>query len=175
MEKKKKKRQGGEEKGGEEEEQREKKEESKEETSSLSSSQAASAAIAQSILDQLPKPFDVAAVQQRYPIRYEEVLNTVLVQELCRFNRLLVAISSNLKALQVNQSKADGTPHTALLLYLHLSPDLAVYLPSYPSDYAYRSIQLSICTYLSMPLDLSINRSMALDLIIDLCLLAHLS
>ncbi|PHJ22997.1 dynein heavy chain, partial [Cystoisospora suis] len=87
-------REEGEQEGGEEEGEKGK------EASSISSSSQIAASIAQSILDQLPKPFDVAAVQQKYPVRYEDVLNTVLVQELSRFNRLLHVIFSNLKSLQ---------------------------------------------------------------------------
>ncbi|PFH38386.1 putative dynein heavy chain [Besnoitia besnoiti] len=57
-------------------------------------------AVAKAILEQLPGLFDVAAVELKYPIAYAEILNTVLIQELSRYNRLLVEIQSRLKAVQ---------------------------------------------------------------------------
>ena len=57
------------------------------------------------ILSQLPKPFDTDAASKKHPVRYEESMNTVLQQELFRFNKLLRTVSSTL----VNVDKAiDG-------------------------------------------------------------------
>ncbi|KFG51661.1 putative dynein heavy chain [Toxoplasma gondii p89] len=64
------------------------------------SSSTPASAVAQKLQDQLPELFDIAAVEQKYPVRYEEILNTVLVQELSRYNRLLKVIKAQLKALQ---------------------------------------------------------------------------
>jgi dynein heavy chain len=54
------------------------------------------------ILSKLPKQFDIEYAQKRHPITYEESMNTVLLQELLRFNRLLEIVHSSL----VNIGKA---------------------------------------------------------------------
>ena len=55
---------------------------------------------AASILARLPAPFDVEAVSAAYPIKYEESMNTVLVQECLRYNRLLTVMRSSLADMQ---------------------------------------------------------------------------
>ncbi|KAJ3188443.1 Dynein heavy chain 3, axonemal [Gaertneriomyces sp. JEL0708] len=55
--------------------------------------------IANGILTTLPDDFDIPATQKKFPVKYEESMNTVLVQELVRFNRLLKAIRESLQGV----------------------------------------------------------------------------
>ncbi|KAG1698535.1 Dynein heavy chain 7, axonemal [Nymphon striatum] len=56
--------------------------------------------IISNISEQLPEEFDIDAAIAKYPIKYEESMNTVLVQELERFNRLLKVIKLSLETLK---------------------------------------------------------------------------
>jgi len=56
--------------------------------------------IAADVLLRLPRPWDVEAVQQRYPTMYEESMNTVLAQEVNRFNGLIRVIIGSLQDIQ---------------------------------------------------------------------------
>jgi dynein heavy chain len=47
-------------------------------------------------LDDLPAPFDHEAVCAKYPVDYKESMNTVLAQELLRFNKLVIKVRSSL-------------------------------------------------------------------------------
>ncbi|KAK0675118.1 DYH3 protein, partial [Pygoscelis papua] len=55
--------------------------------------------LAQDILSKLPSGFDVQEVMKVYPVLYEESMNTVLRQELIRFNRLTEVVRSSLTNL----------------------------------------------------------------------------
>lgn len=44
--------------------------------------------LASDILSKVPELFDEEAVSLKYPVRYEESMNTVLTQEIGRFNNL---------------------------------------------------------------------------------------
>lgn len=52
------------------------------------------------ILSKFPPPFDIEMVINKYPVIYEESMNTVLRQELIRFNRLTEVVRSTLYNLQ---------------------------------------------------------------------------
>ncbi|KAI5937324.1 Dynein heavy chain 1, axonemal [Manis javanica] len=55
--------------------------------------------VAQNILLQVPEPINLKLVMAKYPVLYEESMNTVLVQEVIRYNRLLQVITGTLKDL----------------------------------------------------------------------------
>ena len=52
--------------------------------------------ICDTILSDFPKAFDVRAAEEKYPVSYEQSMNTVLTQELIRFNGLVNIIRSSL-------------------------------------------------------------------------------
>eukprot|EP00966_Prymnesium_polylepis_P149706 3458318-Prymnesium_polylepis.1 len=52
------------------------------------------------ILNKLPANFDIEMAQQRYPVLYTESMNTVVCQELQRFNKLLSRVRGSLQDLQ---------------------------------------------------------------------------
>ncbi|XP_071807320.1 dynein axonemal heavy chain 12-like isoform X1 [Asterias amurensis] len=56
--------------------------------------------IAQDILSKLPKDYDLEEALKKFPVIYNESMNTVLVQEMERFNNLGKAIRSSLQNLQ---------------------------------------------------------------------------
>ncbi|XP_069045720.1 dynein axonemal heavy chain 1 isoform X1 [Lepisosteus oculatus] len=51
------------------------------------------------IAEKVPQPIDVQEVTRRYPVLYEESMNTVLIQEVIRYNRLLGVIAQSLSDL----------------------------------------------------------------------------
>ncbi|XP_022353638.1 dynein heavy chain 1, axonemal [Enhydra lutris kenyoni] len=55
--------------------------------------------MAHSILLQTPEPINLQLVMAKYPVLYEESMNTVLVQEVIRYNRLLQVITETLRDL----------------------------------------------------------------------------
>eukprot|EP00736_Rhodelphis_marinus_P007919 Rmarinus@m.2764 len=56
--------------------------------------------IAGDILAKMPAAFDVEAAQEKFPVMYNESMNTVLCQELIRFNRLTKVIRTSLADIQ---------------------------------------------------------------------------
>ncbi|XP_076985176.1 dynein axonemal heavy chain 1 isoform X7 [Tamandua tetradactyla] len=55
--------------------------------------------MAQDILLKVPEPTNLQRVMVKYPVLYEESMNTVLVQEVIRYNRLLQVITQTLRDL----------------------------------------------------------------------------
>jgi dynein heavy chain len=51
------------------------------------------------LLSKLPRPFDIETVTVMHPVKYEESMNTVLQQEVLRFNKLLNTVVSSLQNL----------------------------------------------------------------------------
>nr|XP_026694595.1 dynein heavy chain 3, axonemal isoform X2 [Ciona intestinalis] len=56
--------------------------------------------LAGDILSKLPDTFNLENVQSKYPTDYSESMNTVLLQELVRFNRLTAVVKSSLQDLK---------------------------------------------------------------------------
>eukprot|EP00762_Andalucia_godoyi_P000179 ANDGO_02454.mRNA.1 Dynein-1-beta heavy chain len=56
--------------------------------------------VATSILAKLPAPFDGELAQQKFPVSYNESMNTVFCQELIRFNKLTTVIRSTLNQIR---------------------------------------------------------------------------
>lgn len=52
------------------------------------------------IYDKIPELFDIEEAQKRYPITYTESMNTVLIQELERYNDLLAELRNSLTMLE---------------------------------------------------------------------------
>jgi len=51
---------------------------------------------ARGILDQVPNPIPMDEVLDKYPVKYEESMNTVLAQEVARYNKLLTTVKQTL-------------------------------------------------------------------------------
>ncbi|KAB0795153.1 hypothetical protein PPYR_11992 [Photinus pyralis] len=67
--------------------------------------------IVSDILEKVPDNFDLEEAQLRYPVRYEESMNAVLVQEMVRFSKLLNEIRSSLLTIQkANEGLVVMTP-----------------------------------------------------------------
>ena len=49
------------------------------------------------ILNDFPEPFDIEAALKKFPVDYNESMNTVLTQEMTRFNKLINVVRSSLK------------------------------------------------------------------------------
>ena len=58
--------------------------------------------VAADILSRLPANYDLEAISSKYPVTWSESMNTVLCQELERFNRLLTIVRESLENVQVS-------------------------------------------------------------------------
>lgn len=56
--------------------------------------------LADKILEDIPKPFDLEKAQEKFPVNYHESMNSVFTQELTRFNGLISVIRSSLSVLK---------------------------------------------------------------------------
>jgi dynein heavy chain len=77
--------------------------------------------IATDVLSKLRPPYDTAVALRKYPTDYAESMNTVLVQEMGRFNRLIVCVTDSLvnlkkavKGLVVMSSELEGIANSML-------------------------------------------------------------
>lgn len=55
--------------------------------------------LASNILQEFPLPFDEELALEKYPVRYNESMNTVFTQELGRFNILIKEVRNSLADL----------------------------------------------------------------------------
>lgn len=55
----------------------------------------------QTILGDFPETYDVPEIMKLYPVEYKESMNTVLTQELQRFNKLIQIVRSSLKDIKL--------------------------------------------------------------------------
>ena len=55
----------------------------------------------QAIYGDFPQEYDIDAAVSRYPVEYTESMNTVLTQELTRFNRLVAIVRSSLRDIEL--------------------------------------------------------------------------
>lgn len=83
---------------------------------------------AKSILNNLPQKFDLNEISRKYPVLYNESLNTVLIQEAIRYNKLLAVIDTTLKdllkALKGLVVMSESLDKMATSLYSNIVPNL---------------------------------------------------
>jgi len=84
--------------------------------------------IAKDILTKLPQPFDYEMVSKKYPTNYNESMNTVITQEVTRYNKLLKEVTSSLqnilKALKGQVVMSGALESLGNSLYNNYVPEL---------------------------------------------------
>ncbi|XP_063071051.1 dynein axonemal heavy chain 1 [Engraulis encrasicolus] len=84
--------------------------------------------IVSGIVEKIPSPIDVEEVMSKYPVLYEESMNTVLIQEVIRYNKLLEVISRSLvdlvKALKGLVVMSSELELMANSLFINAVPDM---------------------------------------------------
>lgn len=102
-------------------------------------------AIASDVLAKLPENFDVETASAKYPVMYTESMNTVLVQEMERFNVLLAVIRRSLQNLiKAIKGAIVMTPELEAIAQ---SLSIAKY-PAFWSKYSYPSLK-SLAGYIT--------------------------
>ena len=77
--------------------------------------------LSKSIAQKVPAQYDVERVEIDFPITYDESMNTVLLQELQRFNRLTGEVKTSLKEIQrAIKGEVRKFAWTAPALYPHM-------------------------------------------------------
>jgi len=84
--------------------------------------------LATDLLDRTPKAYDRERIMKKYPIRFDESMNTVLSQELLRYNALVNVVRSSLsdlkkalKGLIVMSADLEGvSPYECVLFCIHM-------------------------------------------------------
>lgn len=56
--------------------------------------------IADSVLKDVPLPFNVREAEKKFPVKYEQSMNTVLTQELTRYNSLISTIRNSMNEMK---------------------------------------------------------------------------
>ncbi|XP_046394196.1 dynein axonemal heavy chain 1-like [Ischnura elegans] len=107
-------------------------------TSEGQSEEDATTQVAIRILEIVPDPLPLYQIMEKYPVRYEECFNSVLVQEVLRFNRLIKIINSSLNDL-IRALKG-------LVVMSEILEDMALslsknYIPSLWASKAYPSLK----------------------------------
>jgi dynein heavy chain len=92
--------------------------------------------VAMGILEGLPSDFNIEEIQKLFPVMYDESMNTVLIQECVRFNKLLKVIRDSLqnviKAIKGLVVMSKELEEVAASLTLNRIPDMWA-AKSYPS------------------------------------------